>query len=79
MVGQKVRLKLDGFDRKDTFKGKFYNKLKVFELIAESKLVSVSILLGKGLATEKAEVLFDDWDTNGNFVLETTEMTNSID
>ena len=61
-----MNLDIEGFDEKDTFKGKLFRKISSGEgldiKIALEPLLMLSILLGKGTSEEKAIELFEAFD-----------------
>ena len=61
-----AKLNIEGFDKDDNPKGKFYGSISVGEeediRFAEQPLVLLAILLGKGSTKEKATRLFEEFD-----------------
>ena len=62
----KLSLPLTNFDNIDSNEAKFYNKLKEGRSYNERDFVMLLIILGAGKKTDKAHMIFEEWDVDIN-------------
>ena len=70
----KLNLELTNFDNIDSSEAKFYNKLKEDRAYNERDFVMLLIILGSGKKTDKAHMIFEEWDIDINKKLTREEM-----